>query len=139
MNAYRGCEGVAPLINLGSGGMWITSRPGRFTARRESRCLLKRILDGPQSRSGWFWRTENLLPQPRFDHRTFQSLANRCSDYSVRPFKFGKNKSVRSDRPARDMKYVDLWRYLAVYETRARKISAYIIWRHMDTICVAGD
>jgi len=133
--------------------MWITSRPGRFIARRQSRCLLNRRLGGPQSWSVWFWKTENLLPHPRFDHRTLQSVASRCSDYSVRPSKFGKKKikSVRSDRPARDLKkYVDLWRYLAVYETRTGKMTDCIydmapygydlhavwLWQNTNTVIV---
>ena len=38
---------------------------------------------GPQSRSGWIWRRENLLSTPGFEPRTVQPVANRYTDLAI--------------------------------------------------------
>ena len=47
------------MLALG-GGEWSSSRPGRFTARKEPRYTLNCRLGGPQRGSGRFWSREKL-------------------------------------------------------------------------------
>jgi len=42
-----------------------------------ARCPLYMRLSGPQGRFGWVWKTS---PQPGFDPRIVQSVANRYTD-----------------------------------------------------------
>jgi hypothetical protein len=54
-------------------GAWLTSRPVRFTARKETRYSLYRRLCRAQGRSG---RVRKMSPPPGFDPRTVQPEAS---------------------------------------------------------------
>ena len=72
-------------------GEMLTSRPGSFTAGKERRYSLNRILGGPQSRRGHFWRRENALPLPGFVSRTVQFVASRYIDHGAVTIKYVSN------------------------------------------------
>jgi hypothetical protein len=76
MKAYKGSRGIAPPIrNLElDGDEWSTSRPGRFTARKEPQYTLDRGLCGPQSRSARFGDEKTLLPLPDFESWVVQPV-----------------------------------------------------------------
>ena len=73
----RESKGVALLFfNLGArGGGCLTPRPGRFNHGKETRQTLYRRLSGPHGLSE---RVRKILPQPGFDARRVQPVANRC-------------------------------------------------------------
>jgi hypothetical protein len=51
-------------------GYRLTSRPGRFTPRKELRYALNNRLGGLQRRFGRFGGQQNLLPLPAFEPQT---------------------------------------------------------------------
>jgi len=57
------------------GGEWLTSRPYRFTLRKQPLYTLDKRLGGPQSRCGRFRENKNLFPLLGFELRTVQSVA----------------------------------------------------------------
>jgi hypothetical protein len=120
----------------------MTPHPSRFTTRKEPRCLLNMRLGGPQSRSGRFWRTGNLLPQPRFDQRILlQSVTVAVvTTQSGLSFLVGKKKSDGIDLPL----HKPVRRIVAVSgrlrdQYGEKRLIAYLIWRHMDTIGMPVD
>jgi hypothetical protein len=66
-------------LALDEGG-WSPPRPGRFTPGKENRYPFYRRLGGPQGRFGGL---RNISPAPGFDHRTFQPVASRYTDYAI--------------------------------------------------------
>ena len=74
--AKKACSGstdILPLINLCTRWGWVanfTPRP-LYSWQRT------------QSPAGRFWRTENSLPLPSFEHRTFQAAASHYTNYAV--------------------------------------------------------
>jgi hypothetical protein len=52
--------------------VWSTSRPGNITPSKELPYSLHRMLGGPQSQFGPFWRREHVLPLLGFEPRTAQ-------------------------------------------------------------------
>jgi hypothetical protein len=63
MQTYRESGGITPLIlNVGTGGEWSASQPGRFTRGENLRYPLQRVGES-QRRSGRFGGRINLFPQ----------------------------------------------------------------------------
>ena len=74
------------LLTSALGGDGLSKpRPGRFTPERIPGTHGIEALIGLQNRSGWIWRSENLLPTPGFEPRTVQPVANRYTDYATPP------------------------------------------------------
>jgi hypothetical protein len=48
----------------------------------KTRFQLYRRLGGPQGRSGRLWK---ISPLPEFEHRNFQPVANRYTDWATKP------------------------------------------------------
>ena len=61
-------------------GGWSAPRPVRFTPRKETQYPLYKRLGGSQGRFG---HVRKISSQPRFDHRTVQSAASRCTVYTT--------------------------------------------------------
>jgi len=61
------------------GGGWSTPRPGHFNPGKD-RYTLYRRLGGPQGRSG---PMRKISPQPEFDPRTVQPVADRYTDWAI--------------------------------------------------------
>jgi hypothetical protein len=61
-------------------GKWLTSRPGRFTPRKETRYPWHRRLGGPQDRPGW---VRKFTPPPIFDSRALQLVTSRHTDCAI--------------------------------------------------------
>ena len=59
---------------------WLTSLPGRFTCRNETRCPFYRRLGGPQGRSG---RVRKISSPQGFDPRTVQPTAIHCINWAI--------------------------------------------------------
>lgn len=54
---------------------WLTSRPDRFTPRKEPWYQFNMRLGGPHSRSRRFWQDKYFLHLREFEPRTVQPLA----------------------------------------------------------------
>jgi hypothetical protein len=83
MKAQRGSRGITLTLSLTLAldeGGWSTTRPGRFTPGKETRCSLYRRLNGPQGRSG---QLRKISPPPGFDPRTVQRVVSRYTDYAI--------------------------------------------------------
>ena len=63
------------LTSALDGGQWLTSRSGRFTPGKETRCPLYSRLNGPQGRSG---RLRKMSPPPGFDYHIHMLLFLLC-------------------------------------------------------------
>jgi hypothetical protein len=61
-------------------GGWLTSRPGRFTPRKETGYPLNRRLGGPQDRCR---QMRNISPPPEFDPRTVYPVASCYTDWAI--------------------------------------------------------
>ena len=82
VRSIGGSRGIALLFfyygtRRGEGS---ASRPGRSLPPGKIRYPLYRRLGGPQGRSG---QVRKILPPPRFDPRTVQSVASRYTDYAL--------------------------------------------------------
>jgi hypothetical protein len=55
-------------------GQCRSSLPGCFTPKKELRYKLKRRISWPHNQYGQFWRTENVLLLPRFQHQKSSQL-----------------------------------------------------------------
>jgi hypothetical protein len=79
----------SPTLSLTSalhGGGWLTPSPSCLTARKESRYLLYRKLDGGGGGSNaCLGRCEKSSPPPGFDPQTVQPVASRYTDYAIPP------------------------------------------------------
>jgi hypothetical protein len=62
------------------GGEWSRPRPRRFTPWKETRYPFYRRLDGPRGSSERVWK---ISPSPRFNPRTVQPVASRCTEYGL--------------------------------------------------------
>ena len=68
------------LTSALDGGGWLTPRPGRITAGKETRYALCRSLCGPQGRSG----RVRKIPSPLVcDPRTVEPVASRYTDRDI--------------------------------------------------------
>jgi len=73
IKAYTGNRGIIPFLKWGlDGSKWLTSCPGRFAPVKEPQHPLNTRLGGPQSQSGYFGDSKNLMPLTGFELQTIQ-------------------------------------------------------------------
>ena len=61
------------------GGGWSTPRPGRFTPGKDPVLIVQEVGWAP----GPVWTGAENLASPRFDPRTVQPVASRCTGFLV--------------------------------------------------------
>ena len=73
---------ILSLTSALDGGGWLTSRPGRFTPRKQIRYPVYKRIGEPHSRSG---RVRKVSPPTGFDLHTVQLAASRLPTELSRP------------------------------------------------------
>ena len=66
-----------------------------LTPRKENWFALNRRLGGAQSRSGQYWKTENLLPLLGFESRILKSVASPYAAYVTPAHIFGVDHELK--------------------------------------------
>jgi hypothetical protein len=71
---YSSTLSLTPAIDEGG---WLTTRPGRFTPEKKTKCPFCRELSGTQ---GWSGQVRKISPLPEFESRTVQHVASHYTD-----------------------------------------------------------
>ena len=91
------------FFNLGAiKGRWLTSRSSSFTPGKGTKYPLYRLMDWPQSRSGWM---RKISYPPWFDPRTVQRVASRYTNYAIptqSKQKWDMLKVIHKENPTRN-------------------------------------